>query len=189
MSLSASRVVCVGEGMVEISPQHGGWHVHHGGDTLNVALHLTRLGHRTAYFTALGADPFAGRMRAEWAREGMDISLVLAHPTRTTGLYAIATDQAGERQFSYWRGESAARALFACEGVEQAEEEARGADLLFFSLISLAILPEDEARQAAGPGQGRAGAGRHGRVRFQLSPGAVGEPAGSATLARSGRSP
>lgn len=129
--------------MVELSPQHGGWHVHYGGDTLNVALHLTRLGHRTAYFTALGSDPFAGRMRAEWAREGMDVSLVLTHPTRTTGLYAIATDAAGERHFSYWRGESAARAVFACEGIERAEQEAREADLLFFSLISLAILPED----------------------------------------------
>lgn len=144
--LSASRVVCVGEGMVELSPQHGGWRVHYGGDTLNVALHLTRLGHRTAYLTALGSDPFAGQMRAEWAREGMDVSLVLAHPTRTTGLYAISTDAAGERHFSYWRGESAARAVFACEGIERAEQEAREADLLFFSLISLAVLP-DEGRE------------------------------------------
>jgi 2-dehydro-3-deoxygluconokinase len=143
MSPSASRVVCVGEGMVEISPHHGGWHVHHGGDTLNAALHFTRLGHSTAYLTALGSDPFAGRMRAEWAREGMDVSLVLAHPKRTTGLYAIATDATGERHFSYWRGESAARALFLCDGIERAETEARTADLLFFSLISLAILPEE----------------------------------------------
>lgn len=146
MTSSASRVVCVGEGMVELSPQHGGWHVHHGGDTLNVAIHLTRLGHRTAYLTALGTDPFAGKMRAEWAREGMDVSLVLSHPVRTTGLYAIATDQAGERHFSYWRGESAARVLFSCEGIERAEAEAGEADLLFFSLISLAVL-RDEGRE------------------------------------------
>jgi 2-dehydro-3-deoxygluconokinase len=146
VSLVACRVVCVGEGMVELSPQHGDWRVHYGGDTLNVALHLTRLGHRTAYLTALGSDPFAGRMRAEWAREGMDVSLVLTHPTRTTGLYAISTDATGERHFSYWRGESAARAVFACEGIERAEQEARAADLLFFSLISLAVLP-DEGRE------------------------------------------
>lgn len=142
MSLLASRIVCVGEAMVELSPQHRDWHVYYGGDTLNVALHLTRLDHRVAYFTALGSDPFAGRMRSDWAREGMDVSLVLSHPQRSTGLYAIETDGKGERRFSYWRGESAARELFDCEGIEQAEAEARKADLLSFSLISLAILPD-----------------------------------------------
>lgn len=128
--------------MVELSPRDGGWHLHYGGDTLNVALHLTRLGHRVAYLTALGNDPFAGRMRSAWAREGMDVSLVLSHPARTTGLYAIETDAAGERHFSYWRSESAARALFECEGIGPAEDAARQADLLFFSLISLAVLPD-----------------------------------------------
>jgi 2-dehydro-3-deoxygluconokinase len=129
--------------MVELSPRDSGWHVHYGGDTLNVALHLTRLGHDVAYLTALGNDPFAGQMRSALAREGMDVSLTLHHPARTTGLYAIETDSAGERHFSYWRGESAARALFDCDGIAHAEETARRADLLFFSLISLAILPEE----------------------------------------------
>lgn len=142
MTLLASRIVCVGEAMVELSPQHRDWHVHYGGDTLNVALHLTRLDHHVAYLTALGSDPFAGRMRSDWAREGMDVSLVLNHPTRVTGLYAIETDARGERSFFYWRGESAAREMFACDGIEAAENDARRADLLSFSLISLAILPE-----------------------------------------------
>lgn len=143
MGLIARRIVCAGEAMVELRPRGEGWHVGYGGDTLNVALHLARLGHRASYLTALGHDPFASRMCAEWAREGIDLSLVLTHPTRTTGLYAIETDTRGERHFSYWRGESAARELFACEGIEDAEDEAARADLLFFSLISLAILRGD----------------------------------------------
>jgi 2-dehydro-3-deoxygluconokinase len=134
------RIVCAGEAMVELRPHGDGWHVGFGGDTLNVALHLARLGHRAAYLTALGHDPFAVKMCADWAREGIDLSLVLTHPNRTTGLYAIETDTRGERHFSYWRGESAARELFTCEGIEEAEDEAARADLLFFSLISLAIL-------------------------------------------------
>ena len=48
--------------MVELSPRQGRWDVHYGGDTLNVALHLTRLGHHVSYLTALGGDPFAGFM-------------------------------------------------------------------------------------------------------------------------------
>lgn len=141
-----SRIVCLGEAMVELTPQQGRWNVHYGGDTLNVALHLTRLGHDVAYLTALGGDPFAGHMRQAWAREGMDVSLVLSKPERTTGLYCIDTDENGERHFSYWRGESAARAMFLASGIDQALEAARGADMLFFSLITLAILP-DEGRE------------------------------------------
>src|SRR5690606_34283476 len=99
-----------------------------------------RLGLDVAYLTALGSDPFARNMRHAWGREGMDVSLVLTDPDRTTGLYCIDTDDKGERTFSYWRGESAARRLFLADGIEQALEAAREADLLFFSLISLAIL-------------------------------------------------
>src|SRR5690606_26391389 len=144
--VTSSRIVCLGEAMVELTARQGRWDVHYGGDTLNVALHLTRLGHDVAYLTALGSDPFAGPMRQAWGREGMDVSLVLTEPGRTTGLYSIATDENGERTFAYWRGESAARRLFDAEGVERALEAAREADLLFFSLISLAILP-DEGRE------------------------------------------
>ena len=128
--------------MVELSPRQGRWDVHYGGDTLNVALHLTRLGFEVAYLTALGGDPFAGAMRQAWGREGMDVSLVLTDPERTTGLYSIETDEQGERHFSYWRGESAARRMFLAPGIDRAMESAAEADLLFFSLISLAIRPD-----------------------------------------------
>ena len=110
--MSSSRIVCLGEAMVELTARQGRWDVHYGGDTLNVALHLTRLGLDVAYLTALGSDPFARHMRHAWGREGMDVSLVLTDPDRTTGLYSIATDDKGERTFAYWRGESAARRMF-----------------------------------------------------------------------------
>lgn len=146
MSDKIKRVVCVGEAMVELSPRQGRWDVHYGGDTLNAALHLTRLGHNVSYLTALGGDPFAGHMRQAWGREGLDVSQVLTIPEKTTGLYAIDTDERGERHFSYWRSDSAARSLFLAPGIDQAVDKAHEADLLFFSLITLAILP-DEGRE------------------------------------------
>jgi 2-dehydro-3-deoxygluconokinase len=146
VSEKIKRVVCVGEAMVELSPRQGRWDVHYGGDTLNVALHLTRLGHNVSYLTALGGDPFAGFMRQAWGREGLDVTHVLTIPERTTGLYAIDTDERGERHFSYWRGESAARRMFLAHGIDRALEAVPEADLMFFSLITLAILP-DEARE------------------------------------------
>ncbi|MBB4613472.1 sugar kinase [Novosphingobium taihuense] len=141
------RAVLVGEAMLELSQDGALWRMAWGGDTLNTAIHLARSGVDTAYLTALGTDPFSADIKAQWAAEGLDTSLVLPHPTRNPGLYAITCDDAGERSFTYWRGESAARALFDCDGIEAALAHAETADLLAFSLISLAILP-DSGREA-----------------------------------------
>ncbi|MGF7155512.1 sugar kinase [Novosphingobium gossypii] len=138
-----ARIVCVGEAMVELSGAQGAWNVGFGGDTLNTAIHLARAGHDVAYMTALGTDAFSDRLRGAWAAEGLDCGLVLTHPARQAGLYAITTDDAGERSFAYWRDTSAARALFEVETVNAAMHVAETADLLCFSLISLAVLPPE----------------------------------------------
>jgi 2-dehydro-3-deoxygluconokinase len=142
MIASRLRIVCVGEAMVELAPHAGGgWDVGYGGDTLNQALHLARFGYDTAYLTVLGNDPFAPRMQGAWAREGLDASLLLKDESRTTGLYAIAIDELGERHFHYWRSDSAARTLFDHPEIDRAAALAAEADALVYSLISLAILP------------------------------------------------
>ena len=141
--VGALRIVLVGEAMIELARRSEGWQIGHGGDTLNTALHLARSGHDVAYMTALGNDPFSHGLIDRWHREGLDCSLVLHHPARTTGLYAISTDAAGERSFAYWRDSSAAREMFALPGAEVACEAAARADLLAFSLITLAILPPE----------------------------------------------
>lgn len=141
------RIVLVGEAMIELSRRSEGWQLGYGGDTLNTALHLARGGHNVAYLTALGNDPFVGGIVERWRGEGLDCSLVLHHSARATGLYSIQTDAAGERSFAYWRDTSAAREMFDLEGTSAACEEAERADLLVFSLITLAILPP-EGREA-----------------------------------------
>lgn len=141
------RAVLVGEAMLELSQDGSGWRLGYGGDTLNTAIHLARSGIDAAYLTALGTDPFSNDLKGRWAAEGLDTSLVLSDPARNPGLYAITCDEAGERSFTYWRGESAARQMFACAGIEAAMASAEYADLLAFSLISLAILPP-EGREA-----------------------------------------
>ena len=134
-------IVVVGEGMVELSGTGRRARIGYGGDTLNTAIHLARFGLPTAFFTALGSDPFSDRLRDEWSSEGLDPSLILTDPGRHPGLYAIHTDRDGERSFTYWRGQSAARRMFQLEGTQNAVERAQNAALLYFSLISLAILP------------------------------------------------
>ncbi len=142
-----ARIVCIGEAMLELSRKGEGWALGYGGDTLNTAIHLARAGHDVAYLTAIGSDPLSGEVKMQWAAEGLDTSLILNHPTRSTGLYAISTDNKGERRFSYWRDTSAARAMFALSDMADALAQAEQAGLLVFSLISLAILsPEDREK-------------------------------------------
>lgn len=129
--------------MLELSRQRDSWSLGYGGDTLNTAIHLARAGHDVGYLTAIGNDPMSADLVARWSQEGLDTGLVLKHPTRATGLYAISTDEQGERSFSYWRDRSAARDMFALPGMTEALHEAEQADLLVFSLITLAILPPD----------------------------------------------
>lgn len=140
------RIVVVGEGMIELTRAEGGlWRLGHGGDTLNTAIHLARMAHDVRYVTALGDDPFSDTLLADWSAEGIETDLIQRDPTRMPGLYAITTDAAGERSFAYWRGESAARRTLSLPGAEAVMAQAEQADLLLFSLITLAIL-DDEGR-------------------------------------------
>ena len=118
-----------------------------GGDTLNTAIHLARAGHEVAYVTALGTDPMSDALIAAWCAEGIDTRYVLRHPERQPGIYAINLDDRGERSFLYWRDQSAARAMFTLEEMGVALEAAFGANLLYFSLIALAIIEDAEGRE------------------------------------------
>jgi 2-dehydro-3-deoxygluconokinase len=144
-----SRIVLIGEAMLELTRQdRSGCNMGYGGDTLNTAVHLARAGHDVAYLTAMGIDPFSDDLVDEkWRGEGLDTSLVLRHPTRGPGLYAITTDAAGERSFTYWRDSSAAREMFALPGIAAALAVAEQADLIAYSLITLAILPPEAREQ------------------------------------------
>ncbi len=107
-----TRVACIGECMVELRELPSGqlaraW----GGDTLNTAVYLARLGVAVDYVTALGDDPWSDEMLAAWREEGIGAGLVHRLPGCLPGLYIIQTDAGGERRFHYWRDSSAARRL------------------------------------------------------------------------------
>lgn len=135
------RVLAIGECMAELAPLDtpGDYRLGFAGDTFNTAWYLARLRPdvTVSYFTALGTDTLSTQMRAAFAASGIDDSHVRALPDGTVGLYLISLDQ-GERSFSYWRGQSAARHL--ADDPEALEQAFADADLVYFSGITLAIL-------------------------------------------------
>ena len=138
-----TRIVAIGECMVEMAPvaTEGQFRLGYAGDTLNTAWYLRRLlgaGDWIDYFTAVGIDAISEKMLGFLRQAGIGTECILRCDDKSVGLYMIKL-QAGERRFSYWRSDSAARTLAADPVPLQAALD--GADLAYFSGITLAILP------------------------------------------------
>jgi 2-dehydro-3-deoxygluconokinase len=87
-------VVCIGETMAVLSPpdprplaESPSLALSVGGAESNVACGLAALGHRTAWLSRVGDDPFGRRVLAEVAAFGVDVSAVEVDPQRQTGVY------------------------------------------------------------------------------------------------------
>ncbi len=136
------KVASIGECMIEFSAAGGGLFARgFGGDTLNTAVYLSRLGIDTAYVTALGDDALSEAMLAAWQAEGIDTREVLRVPGRVPGLYLIERDARGERSFLYWRDRAPAREFFD-RADDAALERLAGFDWLYLSGISLSLYGE-----------------------------------------------
>lgn len=158
------RVACAGECMVELREvADGSLRRGYGGDTLNTAVYLARLGVSVDYVTALGDDPWSDEMLAGWRTEGVGTGHVHQLHARLPGLYIIQTDATGERRFSYWRDSAAARQLFDHVDVEALS----GFDVIYVSGITLSIFAPD-ARETLFATLGRARE-RGGRVVFDTN--------------------
>lgn len=147
---SKCRVVLFGECMIELRGQmFGTMQQNFGGDTLNTAVYLARLGADSgidvAFATELGTDAYSDAMLAAWEKERIDTRLVVREAGRMPGLYTIQVDAAGERTFYYWRDSSAAKHYF--DGASSPlEAQLDTVDALYYSGISLAVL-SPEARE------------------------------------------
>jgi 2-dehydro-3-deoxygluconokinase len=118
-----------------------------GGDTLNTAVYLARLTRGTVevqYLTAIGADALSEEMLRRWRAEGLQTSAVLRDTSRLPGLYLIQLDEQGERNFLYWRRESAARYLLRHPQFQRVAAALAEAEIIYVTGISLAILPSGD---------------------------------------------
>lgn len=139
-----TRVVCVGECMVEMAPSDvaGTFAMSFAGDTFNTAWYLARLapGWNVDFLTAIGSDTLSDAFVAFAAEAGIGTQHMARCTDRGLGLYLTQLDD-GERSFHYWRDTSAARTLAGDE--EALTASLQGADIVFFSGITLAILTEE----------------------------------------------
>ena len=140
MTDKKTRVICVGEVMVELSRGNDGrYGQSFGGDTFNTAVYLARAGIPAAYATAMGDDPYSDALMALASAEGVNGDLIRRVPGRMPGLYLIETDAKGERKFYYWRETSPARELFELPDWASVAETLLSARLIYFSGVTLSL--------------------------------------------------
>ncbi|USH04335.1 sugar kinase [Grimontia kaedaensis] len=148
---TSKRVAFLGECMLELSGTSLGqiqqsW----GGDTLNAAVYFHRAQSAkdkttgTYFVSALGTDPLSNELSKAWEKEGVLTEYVLRDPERMPGLYQILVSPEGEREFLYWRDNSAAKFLLKNAKFQGISESLTEIDLLCLSGISLGIFcPND----------------------------------------------
>ncbi len=135
------RVLAIGECMAELAPSStaGDFRLGFAGDTFNTAWYLARVAPdvSVSYLTVVGQDAISTDLTRFMADSRIDTSAVHADADKTIGLYMISLNN-GERSFSYWRGQSAARTL--ADDPARLAQAMANADVIYFSGITIAIL-------------------------------------------------
>jgi len=142
----SKSLLFIGECMMELRKGKAGkLDYSFAGDAYNSAVYAKRwcTQHQVFFFSARGKDQFSEMMQLRWQNEGIDTTLVEVSEHRVPGIYAIATDSEGERQFSYWRNNSAATEMMTLLERNGPDYEFPDFDCVFFSGISLGILSDD----------------------------------------------
>lgn len=143
--MTKRNFMAIGEAMIEmavIGPEN--YKRGFAGDTFNTSWYLAKTlpsDWKVSYFTGLGSDAASAELRTFGEASGVDMSPIKTVAGKTVGLYMIHLDD-GERSFSYWRSDSAARQM--ASDSRTMKEAFATADVLFFSGITMAvILPEN----------------------------------------------
>ena len=111
------------------------------GDVYNTAVYLKRTFAEinVQLVTAVGKDNFSLDMIQAFENENIGTDHVYQSEHKIPGLYAIQLDDVGERSFTYWRDNSAARQVMQHIDEDTIKLLAQG-DMFFFSGISLAVI-------------------------------------------------
>jgi len=133
-------ICSIGECMAEIyNKNQNNFAINFAGDTANTAIYMSRLGLHTSYLTAVGNDNISNKMIKYLDSEKINTQHVYKKKDKTIGMYLIQNDKKGEREFTYWRSDSAAKFFFEKANIKQLIKEFSSHDAIYFSGITLSI--------------------------------------------------
>ena len=138
-----TRLIAIGECMVELAHLDGKTlTIGFAGDSSNVMVYLRRWAPQleVSFLSALGDDPYSRQILAFWKESGIRTNHVEILPGELPGLSIIQNETNGERNFYYWRAQSAYRKLVPTVGDEL---NVRAFDFLYLSGITVAATPKE----------------------------------------------
>ncbi len=119
-------VLCLGEALVDLLPDRRGrledaerFEICSGGAPANVATGLARLGLRVGFRGVVGDDPFGRLLARKLSAAGVECAFRLTKE-RPTGMWFVALDERGERDFFSPNGRFSADKLVAPADVDRA---------------------------------------------------------------------
>ncbi len=140
MNEQKTRVICVGEALIELARgADGSFAPSCGGDTFNTAIYLARAGIDVAFASAVGDDPYSDSVLALAAAEGVASHLILREPGRLPALCLVENGPSGGRIARYWRDGAPACELFELPNWMRVAESLTGARFIYFSGITLSL--------------------------------------------------
>jgi 2-dehydro-3-deoxygluconokinase len=143
MTTGLKRIGVLGEAMGELFT-HSLEHISVGigGDTFNAAVYMAQVAKivQPHYFSAIGTDPFSQLFIQKCHEFDISDQFIFRDPVRSIGLYSITNDDEGERQFNYWRSDSAARHYLNTISNSDVGFDWFACDALYLSGITLAIM-------------------------------------------------
>ena len=138
------KLISIGECMLELSSVKDDiWKMGIAGDTLNTSWYARACLSKNwsvLFATKIGKDVMSSKVINFFNQNDIGTDRIYYHPSRTIGLYAIQLNN-GERNFAYWRENSAARLI--ADDQKILKHMLGGADIIHFSGITLAILPPE----------------------------------------------
>ena len=137
------QICSIGECMTEFNTNNNlNYKSSFAGDTANTAIYLSRLGAKVTYVTSIGVDKLSDRMITFLKKEKINTKFIIRNSRKTVGLYIVENNLLGERNFNYWRSDSAAKFYFQMIDINKFSKFFYTYDLIYFSGITLSIYNE-----------------------------------------------
>ncbi len=134
------RICSIGECMIEFSHEKNNKYIlGYAGDTANTAIYLSRLGAHSTYLTSVGNDKLSKTMISFLNKEKVLTENIHISKNSSLGIYLIKNEKNGERNFFYWRKNSAAKTYFESINLNFLIKKICKYDAIYFSGITLSI--------------------------------------------------
>jgi len=135
--------------MIELSQNNelGEYKQSFAGDVFNTGVYIKRCLKKSAqvsFLSVIGQDKMSGQLLNLMTDEQINTRYLYRCSSNKMGLYIINIDQYGERTFDYWRENSAARQLIKFFRQDNDKMDFSFVTTIFFSGISIAILPSED---------------------------------------------